>query len=59
MGSKNQRPELWNLYNSKVEKGESIRVFPLSNWTEMDVWAYVELDNIPIIRSTTPRNARW
>ncbi|HEU0119407.1 MAG TPA: sulfate adenylyltransferase subunit CysD [Bryobacteraceae bacterium] len=46
---KNQRPELWNLYNSKVEKGESIRVFPLSNWTEMDVWAYIELENIPIV----------
>ena len=46
---KNQRPELWSLYNSKVEKGESIRVFPLSNWTEMDVWAYIELENIPIV----------
>lgn len=46
---KSQRPELWNLYNSKVEKGESIRVFPLSNWTEMDVWAYIELENIPIV----------
>jgi sulfate adenylyltransferase subunit 2 len=46
---KTQRPELWNLYNSKVEKGESIRVFPLSNWTEMDVWSYIELENIPIV----------
>lgn len=46
---KNQRPELWSLYNSKVEKGESIRVFPLSNWTEMDVWSYIELENIPIV----------
>jgi sulfate adenylyltransferase subunit 2 len=46
---KSQRPELWNLYNSKVEKGESIRVFPLSNWTEMDVWNYIELENIPIV----------
>ena len=46
---KSQRPELWSLYNSKVEKGESIRVFPLSNWTEMDVWAYIELENIPIV----------
>jgi sulfate adenylyltransferase subunit 2 len=46
---KTQRPELWSLYNSKVEKGESIRVFPLSNWTEMDVWAYIELENIPIV----------
>jgi sulfate adenylyltransferase subunit 2 len=46
---KTQRPELWSLYNSKVEKGESIRVFPLSNWTEMDVWSYIELENIPIV----------
>jgi sulfate adenylyltransferase subunit 2 len=46
---KNQRPELWNLYNSKVKKGESIRVFPLSNWTELDVWQYVYLENIPIV----------
>ena len=46
---KNQRPELWNLYNTKVNKGESIRVFPLSNWTELDVWQYVYLENIPIV----------
>jgi sulfate adenylyltransferase subunit 2 len=46
---KNQRPELWNLYNSRVEPGESIRVFPLSNWTEMDVWQYIHLENIPIV----------
>src|ERR1700756_4637819 len=46
---KNQRPELWNLYNSRVDKGESIRVFPLSNWTEMDVWQYIHLENIPIV----------
>jgi sulfate adenylyltransferase subunit 2 len=46
---KNQRPELWNLYNSKVMKGESIRVFPLSNWTELDVWQYIYLENIPIV----------
>jgi sulfate adenylyltransferase subunit 2 len=46
---KNQRPELWNLYNSKIEKGETIRVFPLSNWTEMDVWNYIHLENIPIV----------
>jgi sulfate adenylyltransferase subunit 2 len=46
---KNQRPELWNLYNSKHNKGESIRVFPLSNWTELDVWQYVYLENIPIV----------
>ena len=46
---KNQRPELWNLYNSRVNKGESIRVFPLSNWTELDVWQYIHLENIPIV----------
>ena len=46
---KNQRPELWNLYNTKVRKGESIRVFPLSNWTELDVWQYIHLENIPIV----------
>jgi len=46
---KNQRPELWNLYNSKVNKGESIRVFPLSNWTELDIWQYIHLENIPIV----------
>lgn len=46
---KNQRPELWNLFNSKINKGESIRVFPLSNWTELDVWLYIELEKIPII----------
>jgi sulfate adenylyltransferase subunit 2 len=46
---KNQRPELWNLYNGKLEKGESIRVFPLSNWTELDVWQYVWLERIPVV----------
>src|SRR5271157_5917214 len=46
---KNQRPELWNLYNSRVDKGESIRVFPLSNWTELDVWHYIYLEDIPIV----------
>ncbi|HEY3487925.1 MAG TPA: sulfate adenylyltransferase subunit CysD, partial [Gammaproteobacteria bacterium] len=46
---KNQRPELWNIYNSKINKGESIRVFPLSNWTELDVWQYIHLENIPIV----------
>jgi len=46
---KNQRPELWNLYNGKVNKGESIRVFPLSNWTELDVWQYIYLENIDIV----------
>ncbi len=46
---KNQRPELWNLYNGRVHKGESIRVFPLSNWTELDVWQYIHLESIPIV----------
>jgi sulfate adenylyltransferase subunit 2 len=46
---KNQRPELWNLFNSRVDKGESIRVFPLSNWTELDVWHYIYLEDIPIV----------
>ncbi len=46
---KNQRPELWNLFNSKLNPGESIRVFPLSNWTELDVWQYIHLENIPIV----------
>ena len=46
---KNQRPELWNLYNGRIKPGESIRVFPLSNWTELDVWQYVHLENIPIV----------
>jgi sulfate adenylyltransferase subunit 2 len=46
---KNQRPELWNLYNSRVHKGESIRVFPLSNWTELDVWMYIWLEKIPVV----------
>ncbi len=46
---KSQRPELWNLYNSKVNKGESIRVFPMSNWTELDVWQYIHLENIPLV----------
>ena len=46
---KNQRPELWNLYNSRIHPGESIRVFPLSNWTEMDVWQYIYRESIPIV----------
>lgn len=46
---KNQRPELWNLYNGKINKGESIRVFPLSNWTELDIWQYIYMENIPIV----------
>jgi len=46
---KNQRPELWNVYNGNVKKGESIRVFPLSNWTELDIWQYIYLEQIPIV----------
>jgi sulfate adenylyltransferase subunit 2 len=46
---KNQRPELWRLYNARKKKGESIRVFPLSNWTELDIWQYIYLENIPIV----------
>ena len=46
---KNQRPELWNLYNCKVNKGESIRVFPLSNWTELDIWLYIQMEEIEIV----------
>src|SRR5438445_4126252 len=46
---KNQRPELWNIFNSRVEPGESIRVFPLSNWTELDVWLYIHVEQIPIV----------
>src|SRR6267154_4164870 len=46
---KNQRPELWSIYNTRIRRGESIRVFPLSNWTELDVWHYIEQENIPIV----------
>ena len=46
---KNQRPEMWKLYNTKIHKGESIRVFPLSNWTEKDIWLYIQRENIPIV----------
>ena len=46
---KNQRPELWNLYNARKNKGESIRVFPISNWTELDIWQYIQLNDIPIV----------
>ena len=46
---KNQRPELWRLYNTRKAKGESIRVFPISNWTELDVWQYIQLESIPIV----------
>jgi sulfate adenylyltransferase subunit 2 len=63
---KNQRPELWNLYNTKVNKGESIRVFPLSNWTELDIWQYIHMESIPIVplyfsaeRPMVLRNGVW
>ena len=63
---KNQRPELWNLYNGQVAKGESIRVFPLSNWTELDVWLYIYREQIPVIplyfakpRPVLNRNGTW
>lgn len=46
---KSQRPELWNLYNSRIDKGESVRVFPLSNWTELDIWEYIEAEHIPVV----------
>ncbi len=46
---KNQRPELWNLYNARKAKGESIRVFPISNWTELDIWQYIQLEDVPIV----------
>jgi sulfate adenylyltransferase subunit 2 len=46
---KNQRPELWNIFNSQINKGESIRIFPLSNWTELDIWMYIYTENIPIV----------
>lgn len=46
---KSQRPELWNVYNTRIKKGESIRVFPLSNWTELDIWRYIQLEKIPIV----------
>lgn len=46
---KKQRPELWSIYNTKVHKGESMRVFPLSNWTELDIWQYIRLEEIPIV----------
>ncbi|MBM3989197.1 MAG: sulfate adenylyltransferase subunit CysD [Planctomycetes bacterium] len=63
---KNQRPELWSLYNGQVAKGESIRVFPLSNWTELDVWLYIYREQIPVIplyfakrRPVLDRNGTW
>jgi sulfate adenylyltransferase subunit 2 len=63
---KNQRPELWSLYNTRVRPGESIRVFPLSNWTELDVWQYILAEDIPIVplyyaadRPAVRRNGQW
>ena len=63
---KNQRPELWNLYNARVKPGESIRVFPISNWTELDIWQYILLENIPIVplyfaakRPVVQRDGQW
>lgn len=63
---KNQRPELWHLYNSRVRPGESIRVFPLSNWTELDIWQYILLEKIPIVplyfsadRPVVNRDGQW
>jgi len=63
---KNQRPELWKLYNSRVRPGESIRVFPLSNWTELDIWQYILLEKIPIVplyfadtRPVVDRGGQW
>ena len=63
---KNQRPELWSLYNTKKRAGESFRVFPLSNWTELDVWQYIEAENIPIVplylsaeRRVVRRSGAW
>jgi len=54
---KNQRPELWNLYNTRHVKGESFRIFPLSNWTELDIWHYIYVEEIPIVPSTLPSHA--
>lgn len=63
---KAQRPELWNLYNTHIRNGESIRVFPLSNWTELDIWQYIAQENIPIVplyfakmRPVVKRNGTW
>ena len=55
---RDQRPELWNIFNTRIAPGESIRVFPLSNWTELDVWHYIAAENIPVVRFISPRNVR-
>jgi sulfate adenylyltransferase subunit 2 len=61
-----QRPELWNLFNTRIKQGESIRVFPISNWTELDIWQYIEAENIPIVplyfakeRPVVKRSGTW
>ena len=63
---KHQRPELWRLYNARKNKGESMRVFPLSNWTELDIWQYIRREKIPIVplylarkRPVVRSSARW
>src|SRR5918996_123049 len=63
---RNQRPELWNLFNTRIRQGETIRVFPLSNWTELDIWHYVMLENIPVVplyfarkRPVVKRSGTW
>jgi sulfate adenylyltransferase subunit 2 len=63
---RNQRPELWNLFNTRIRPGETIRVFPLSNWTESDIWLYIMLENIPVVplyfakeRPVVRRNGAW
>ena len=63
---RNQRPELWNLFNTRIRPGETIRVFPLSNWTELDIWLYIMLENIPVVplyfakpRPVVRRNGAW
>ncbi len=55
---KNQRPELWNLYNGRIRQGENVRVFPISNWTELDVWQYIAREGLELPRSTSPTSAR-
>src|ERR1700719_3075349 len=63
---RNQRPELWNLFNTRIRQGESVRVFPLSNWTEVDVWSYVAAEEIPVVplyfakpRPVVSRSGTW
>jgi sulfate adenylyltransferase subunit 2 len=63
---KAQRPEFWNIYNTHIKKNESIRVFPISNWTELDIWHYIRKENIPIVplyysdnRPVVQRNGQW